>query len=118
MSGVQRNTFLAVLLATTISTLLACSTLSADVKVLRNQANAGDVEAQCQLGVMYANGSGVPKDFVQSYFWLSLASSRTSGDANERASEARDLAGNKLPPDKLLEAQRMITAWEKLHLLK
>jgi hypothetical protein len=63
MSGVQRNTFLAVLPATTISTLLACSTLSADVKVPRNQANAGDVEAQCQLGVMYANGEGVPQDY-------------------------------------------------------
>ena len=73
MSGVQRNTFRVVLLAATISTLLACSTLSADIKALRKQAIAGDVEAQDKLGVMYANGEGVPQDYAEAVKWYRKA---------------------------------------------
>jgi TPR repeat protein len=87
-------------------------------KWYRKAAEQGDAGAQYNLGFMYINGSGVPQDFVQSYFWFSLATSRTSGDAHKLASEARDLAGNKLTPDKLNEATGMISGWEKLHLMK
>ena len=154
MSENQRWPLRAILLAAAISTLLACTSLSSDVKNLRRQANAGDAEAQNRLGVMYANGQGVPQDlaesarwyrkaadqgdagaqynlglmcfngqgvptdYAQAYFWFSLAASRGSGDVPRLASEARDLAAKQLPPEKLQEAQRMATAWEKLHPLK
>jgi TPR repeat protein len=190
LSENQRWPLRVILLAAAISTLLACTTLSSDVKNLRRQANAGDAEAQNRLGLLYAkgqgapqnyheaakwyrkaagqgfadaqynlgvmyangqgvpqddaesarwyrkaadqgdagaqynlglmyfNGQGVPQDFVQSYFWCSLAASRASGDVNKLASDARDLAAKQLPPDKLMEAQRMATGWEKLHPLK
>ena len=87
-------------------------------KRYRKAAEQGDAGAQYNLGFMYFNGSGVPQDFVQSYFWFGLAASRASGDAYKLASDARDLVAKKLTPDKLMEAQRMTTGWEKLHLLK
>ena len=36
------------------------------------QANKG--EAQYDLGLAYLNGEGVPNDFVEAYFWLTVCS--------------------------------------------
>ena len=35
---------------------------------------------QYNLGVMYANGLGVPKDYVLSYMWLTIAKTDPCGD--------------------------------------
>jgi TPR repeat protein len=34
------------------------------------KARAGDVEAQCNVGVMYVNGQGVPRDYKEGVEWL------------------------------------------------
>lgn len=38
---------------------------------LKNLAQQGDPDAQCQLGVMYNTGNGVKQDFKQAFKWLS-----------------------------------------------
>ncbi len=43
------------------------------VKWYTKAAQQGDADAQCRLGLMYANGRGVPQDYVQAYKWLNLA---------------------------------------------
>lgn len=43
------------------------------------KANAGDDKAQVNLGVMYAKGEGVPKDYKQAMSWYSKAADQ--GDA-------------------------------------
>lgn len=43
------------------------------------KADQGDVTAQSQLGFMYANGKGVPQDYVEAVKWLLLAANQ--GDA-------------------------------------
>ena len=83
-------------------------------KWYRKAAEQGDVDATRILGLAYYLGKWVPQDLVQSYFWFSLAASRASGDANKLASDARDLVARKLPPDQLMEAQRMTTGWLSL----
>lgn len=115
MSGVQGKPFRVIFLAATILTLLATSSLSADIKTLRKQAEAGDAKAQFNLGVAYFRGQGVPRDVVKSYMWLSLAASRSAGEDHENYSRARDLAAKKLTSEKLMEAQRMTREWEKSH---
>lgn len=85
------------------------------VKWYRKAAEQGDAKAQNNLGAMYFKGEGVPRDFVQSYFWFSLAASSTSGDASKEASDARDQVAKYLTPEKLMEAQRMTSDWEKSH---
>ncbi|MCR4310706.1 MAG: SEL1-like repeat protein [Deltaproteobacteria bacterium] len=67
------------------------------------------------LGLAYYLGKWVPQDFVQSYFWFSLAASRASGDEYKQASDAKDRAAKELTPEKLKEAQRMVREWEKSH---
>ena len=82
---------------------------------VREKAEAGDADAQYILGEMYATGQGVPQDYVQAYFWSSLAASRASGDASRQAMDIRDQAAKRLTPEKLKEAQRMTREWEKSH---
>jgi TPR repeat protein len=73
------------------------------------------VDALRILGLAYYLGKWVPQDFVQSYFWFSLAASRASGEEYRQASEAKDQIVKELTPEKLREAQRMTREWEKSH---
>jgi TPR repeat protein len=74
----------------------------------KKQAIAGDASAQYNLGIMYYRGHGVSQEYIQSFFWFSLAALRASGDEYKQASDARDRAAKRLTPEKLMEAQRMI----------
>lgn len=38
------------------------------------QAQGGNPEAQCQIGIAYLNGTGVAQDFAKGLFWLKKAS--------------------------------------------
>ena len=49
---------------------------SADIAEVRAKAEAGNAEAQFNLGEMYANGRGVPKDDAQAVSWLRKAAGR------------------------------------------
>ena len=40
---------------------------------LRARAEAGDAEAQYNLGMMYGNGRGVPQDDIEAVAWFRLA---------------------------------------------
>ncbi|MFM8233578.1 MAG: tetratricopeptide repeat protein [Holophagaceae bacterium] len=44
-----------------------------DLEKLIQQASQGNVDAQYNLGAMYANGQGVPQDDVQAVKWTRLA---------------------------------------------
>lgn len=46
-------------------------------------ARAGDQRAQYQLGLMYANGDGVPQDFAAAAKWFRLAADRGYASARE-----------------------------------
>jgi hypothetical protein len=37
-------------------------------------ARSNNGEAQYDLGLAYLNGDGVPQDFVEAYFWLTVCS--------------------------------------------
>ena len=50
-------------------------------EAVRTCAEQGDAEAQYQLGIMYAVGSGVPEDFVESVRWARLAAEQGHGGA-------------------------------------
>jgi len=76
MSGIQNNPFHVILLAATISALFVSSSLSADMKILREQAEAGDANAQFHIGSMYENGSGVRQDYAEAAIWYRKAAER------------------------------------------
>ena len=49
------------------------------IRWFRKASEQGDAGAQSNLGVMYANGQGVPQDYVQAVKWYRKASEQ--GDA-------------------------------------
>jgi len=51
------------------------------IAMLKVQANNGDAKAQYELGEIYGNGYGVPKDFAQSAIWLRMAADQGIADA-------------------------------------
>ena len=51
---------------------------------------------------MYANGKGVPQDFISAHMWLNIS----SANGNSTASELRDEIASKLLPADISEAQR------------
>ena len=75
-------------------------------------ARQGQADAQYNLGVIYANGQGIPADFPIAYVWLSLAVS-SFGDSD---TEGRDMAAAgrddvaKLMSPELMEAALAIAA--------
>ena len=60
---------------------------------------------------MYGEGIGVPQDYAEAYFWLTLASTK-SGDDQHDAQAGRDMAAQKLTPDVLLAVQKWAREWK------
>ncbi len=76
-------------------------------------AEGGVAAAQIIVGLDYADDRNLPIDLVQSYRWLTLASSR--GDVPGRdltdVVELRERVRTQLSTDQLAEARRMVLEW-------
>ena len=55
---------------------------SDELAALRSKANAGDAEAQFNLGVMYRVGRGVPQDYAQAVSWCRKAAEQGGVSCN------------------------------------
>ena len=69
--------------------------------------------AQNNLGVMYLNGDGVPKDYVQAYMWFSIIDA--DGYSGTQAGRDRDNVAQHMTPAQIAEAQRLTTEWLEKH---
>jgi TPR repeat protein len=65
----------------------------------------GAGQGRNRLGLLYLDGLGVPKDYVQAYMWFSLA------NVEENLSYAKA----QMTPAQILEAERMAAKWERHH---
>ena len=75
--------------------------------VWRPLAQQGDARAQRRLGQLYFDGTGVPMNPVQAYFWWTLA-------ARQGDDEAHALLAGATPgraPDALLVARLLADSW-------
>ena len=89
----------------------AAAAQSTDILQLRVDAEQGNARAQSNLGLMYANGQGVPQDYVQAHTWINLAASRaTTGEAKYRL--ARDSLAELMTASQVAEAQRLAREWQ------
>ncbi len=70
-------------------------------------AEQGHAQAQVNLGIMYSQGRGVPKDAVQAYRWYTLAANQ--GD--DLAEKFKDHLAKSMTLDELAEAQRLAGEW-------
>ncbi|MCS6085211.1 sel1 repeat family protein [Klebsiella pneumoniae subsp. pneumoniae] len=52
-----------------------------DIKAMLSQAKSGDASAQTQLGILYAEGSGVTRDYKKARSWFEQAGKQNYADA-------------------------------------
>ena len=71
-----------------------------DLRLLSKQ---GDAAAQCNLGIMYALGKGVLKDYVRTHMWGHIAA--TNG--NKLGAKLRDTFEKKMSPAHIYIAQKL-----------
>ena len=74
----------------------------------RKAADQGNARAQGNLGVMYADGQGVPKDYVQAYMWFNLG----AAGGSELGGKNRDAIAARMTPAQIGEAQRLSREWK------
>lgn len=55
---------------------------SLKLPMIHARAQAGEVDAQYALGLIYAEGRGVQIDLAQAHYWLSLAVAQGDRDAD------------------------------------
>ena len=81
------------------------------LKEWRLLAEAGNANAQYNLGVMYANGKGVVRDTVQAQMWFYVAAVKGNTD---KVKHTKVIAG-KMTPAQIAEAQRLAREWLEAH---
>ena len=89
------------------------------VRLYRKAAEQGDALAQSELGAMYFNGQGVPRDDVLAYMWLDLAAAQGSQDAPEgydaSLSFRRVHVAKFMTREQIAEAQGLARVWTAKH---
>ena len=69
--------------------------------------------AQFSLGAMYADGAGVPQDYVRAYMWFNLAASRLApGFLRDMVVTRREGVAAEMTPEQIAEAQRLTREWK------
>ena len=77
------------------------------VDKIERAAAQGRVEAQYDLGLIYATGHGVQQDYVTAHKWFSLAAVQGYGEARvHRVELARDMSQSQVA-----RAQRLAREW-------
>lgn len=79
-------------------------------------ANGNNGQAQYDLAIAHMNGDGVPKDYAEAYFWLSVCS--CSGGifwSPSPAELAADIVREIFGEDSLFDASVKARKWIELH---
>src|SRR5882757_2763488 len=74
----------------------------------RLAADQGQVLAQFNLGLMYANGMG-PQDYVQAHMWLSLAAARGAQEALKN----REIVERHMTTAQIADARELARDWKQ-----
>ena len=75
------------------------------------QSGEGDAAGQGLLGAMYADGAGVPQDYVEAHMWANMAAAQSSGETRDHWVNNRDLNTAKMTAEQIAEAQRRAREW-------
>ncbi len=76
---------------------------------LKRAADEGNPDAQALVGFMFANGQGVPINYVSAYQWYELSAAQGSRNA---AGNRSNLAKN-MTADQIAEAERLAREWKQ-----
>lgn len=97
----------------TSETLMSLQNLLSELQLLRNDpslaprlmeyANRGEVDAQYALGLVYAEGRGVPVDLARAHMWLC----RAADQGDQDAVLLRNTVGAQMSDEELSTSQRL-----------
>jgi TPR repeat protein len=73
------------------------------VPIVRAAALRGEMDAQYAMGLIYAEGRGVPEDLAQAHYWLSLAIDQGDRDAEL----LRNIVGSRMTEEEFAAAKRL-----------
>ena len=74
-------------------------------------AEAGIPQAQYNLGVIYTNGNGIPRDYVEAYKWFAIALAA----GHVEAAAALVTIAARMTKQQIAEAEVRVAAWHALH---
>lgn len=80
------------------------------LRYFRRAAEQGNLEAQYRLGLLYLGEPGVPRNVVQAWLFLSLAS-----EQYEEAARAGDVLELEMKAADVRQAQKLLETWQKGH---
>jgi uncharacterized protein len=85
-----------------------------ELQILRPLADQGNDRAQFGLGLMYANGHGVPQDYVRAHMWFNIAAAAAGASdvAVREAAKWRDLVATRMTPAQIAEGRRLAREWQ------
>ena len=79
------------------------------MRLWRPLADAGNAEAQANIGVLYRDAQGVPPGYeIDAYMWFSLA----AAGGNKKAATERDTIAKGMTAAQITEAQRRVREWQ------
>jgi TPR repeat protein len=109
----QGNAVAQSILGLSYATGTACSPPNYDeaIKWWHSAANQGEPHAQHYLGQAYSAGRGVPKDHVQAFKYLTLASQKHSDVAGDSVEQLWALR-LKMTDAELAQATRLVKKWQ------
>jgi TPR repeat protein len=109
----QGNAVAQSILGLICATGTACSPPNYDeaIKWWHSAANQGEPHAQHYLGQAYSAGRGVPKDHVQAFKYLTLASQKHSDVAGDSVEQLWALR-LKMTDEELAQATRLVKKWQ------
>ena len=64
--------------------------------------------ARSNLGWLYANGRGVPQDYVRAYMWWKLAAAHSAGKEEASEESVLDKLARRMTPGQIAEGQRLL----------
>jgi TPR repeat protein len=84
------------------------------LKILRPLAEQGDPAAQYQLGYMYLYGQGLPKNYAEAWFWLTIASNASPPDPKGAVTAAagRNQILKNLTPEQIEAVKKRVEEWK------
>ena len=85
------------------------------LRLWRPLADQGDADAQANLGSMYDNGEGVPRDYMSAHKCFNLAAAHfpaSETEGREKAVINRDRVAGKMNAAQVVEAQRLAREWK------
>ncbi len=85
------------------------------LKIFTKLAEQGDANAQFALGFMYANGEGVPKDYVQAAKWFYLGKANGVEADGVEADKAIRQIESRMSHQQIEQAQALATQWWQNH---